>query len=69
MHSALDLASHCFLCRIVVGSSGMGSLLDRSASVLGELALCAIAESARAWRENMWAALVDLVRASIGDLD
>jgi hypothetical protein len=63
-------SKHCALesvCprRVVAVLAGPGSFPDRSASVLGEPALCAIVESARAWRERMWVALVDLVRASI----
>ena len=59
IHSALDIAA------VLAGAE---SEMDCSASVLGEpvvSALCGIVDSARAWRESMWAALIDLVRVSI----
>ena len=52
---------------VAVFLAGAELLPDCSASVLGEPVLCAIVESARAWRESMWVALVDLVRANIGE--
>ena len=61
--SALEFAT--WICRVAAVLAGAGSLLDCSASVLGDPVLCVIVDSARAWRESMWAALVDLVRASI----
>jgi hypothetical protein len=64
MHSAPELAT-----RVVASLSGAGRLLDCSESALGEPALCATVDSARAWRRSMWAALVDLGRASIGELN
>ena len=62
IHSALELVC------IATVSTSTGSLLDRSASGLSEPELCGIVESARAWRESMLAALVDLVRANIGEV-
>jgi hypothetical protein len=59
MHSASDLAS-----RVAILPGGR-LLITRSESALGEPALCAAVERARAWRQSMWAALVDLGRASI----
>ena len=66
MHSALESVTR--VCRVFAGLSGAGSLLKGSRSTLGEPALCATAESARAWRRSIWAALVGLGRASIGEL-
>jgi hypothetical protein len=66
IHSVLELASWVCLRRVAAVLGDTSSLLDCSASVLGEPVLCSIVESARAWRESMWTALVDLVRANIG---
>ena len=66
MHSALELVTR--VRRVSVGLSGTGLLLSCSRSMLGVPALCATAESARAWRRSICAALVGLGRASIGEL-
>jgi hypothetical protein len=70
MHSAPEVLNQACASRAAaVWSSGAWLLpLSCSASVLGVvLALGATVESARAWRRSVWAALVDLERASIGE--
>jgi hypothetical protein len=67
IHSVPELANGVCLRRVAAVLPGARSLPDFSASVLDEPVLCSIVESARAWRESMWVALVDLrlVRVSI----
>jgi hypothetical protein len=66
MHSALELVTR--VGRVSAGLSRTGALLKCSRSMLGEPALCATAESARAWRRSICAVLLDLGRDSIGEL-
>ena len=66
MHSALDLVTR--VARVLAGLSGVELLLNSSRSMLGEPAQCANAESACARRRSIWATLMGLGRAIIGEL-